>query len=503
MKKQILILVIIIFKLSCFSQAPNISYQTPQNYIINTPITPLTPINTGGAVPANIYGQITTFAGSGSIGDVDGEANVASFKYPTGIGLDPTGNMYVSESGNGKVRKITPSGMVSTFAGSGIAGSANGTGINASFNNLLGLAVDSFGNIYVSDSYNYKIRKITPSNIVSTFAGNGIQGVIDGSNTTAGFYGANGMATDASGNVYVSEYGVMKIRKITPAGTVSTLAGDGSTGAVDGPGLTASFNTPWGMAVDAAGNVYVADALNYKIRKISTTGEVSTFAGSGASTSIDGIGTLASFYIPYGLAFDSIGNLYVSEAFRIRKITPSGVVTTISELAGVDGSQNALAYDAAGNLYFTGFSQKILKVALTGYAITPNLPTGLSFDATTGIISGSPLVDTSATTYTISAYNTAGESTTTIVISTSTLSTSTSKFKELKLYPNPTTSILNFQHPDNEIFNKIIITDLEGKKIIEQDGNSNQINVEKLASGSYTIKVISQYGEYVNKFIKK
>ncbi|MBS1533560.1 MAG: T9SS type A sorting domain-containing protein [Bacteroidetes bacterium] len=504
MKNQLSILVIILIQINCFSQAPNISYQTPQNYVVGAAITPLSPSNTGGAIPAIGYGQVTTFAGTGLQGSADGAANTASFRYPAGIGLDSDGNVYVSEQGNVKVRKITPAGIVSTLAGNGTTGFANGMGSNASFNNLIGLTVDASGNVYVSDSYNYRIRKIDPLGMVSTYAGSGLQGVFNGNSANAGFYGAAGLACDASGNVYVSEYGSMKIRKITPSGMVSTLAGNGSAAATDGPGAAASFNNPWGMAVDANGNLYVADISNQKIRKITPSGEVSTFAGSGSLASTDGTGTLASFYLPYGLAFDSTGNLYVSEAYKIRKITPSGVVTTLVELAGSpDGSQNALAYDPSGYLYLTGFSQKIFKIALTGYSITPNLPAGLSFDATTGVISGNPLVDSPATTYTISAYNNSGQSTATIVISTSTLGTSTPQLKKLTLYPNPTTSVLHFEQPDNEIFKKIVLTDLAGKKVIEEDGNADQMNVEQLAPGCYIVKVMSQDNVYVNKFTKE
>ena len=168
------------------------------------------------------------------------------------------------------IRKITPEGLVTTFAGSGTRGSSDGTGASASFYFPMGLAVDSSGNVYVADEANNLIRKITPTGVVSTFAGSGSRGSTNGTGTEASFNGPIGIALDSSGNVYVSDNGNHLIRKITSAGVVSTLAGTGSQGFENGEGTAASFYSPNGISVDSTGNVYVADTYNHLIRKIIT-----------------------------------------------------------------------------------------------------------------------------------------------------------------------------------------------------------------------------------------
>ena len=209
---------------------------------------------------------VTTLAGSGSEGSVDGTGIAASFKYPKGVAVDSIGNVYAADQGNHKIRKITSIGVVSTLAGSGAGGSVDGTGIAASFYYPKGVAVDSIGNVYVADGGN-KIRKITPSGVVSTLAGSGSEGSVDGTGIAARFSYPQGVAVDSIGNVYVACNGNHKIRKITPSGVVTTLAGSGSLGSVDGTGIAASFIYPMCVAVDSIGNVYVADGGN-KIRKI-------------------------------------------------------------------------------------------------------------------------------------------------------------------------------------------------------------------------------------------
>jgi serine/threonine-protein kinase len=157
---------------------------------------------------------------------------------------------------------------VTTLAGSGTVGAVDATGTAASFYAPSGIAVDAAGNVYVGDQANNKIRKITSAGVVTTLAGSGTIGAVDATGTAASFYYPNGVAVDAAGNVYVADYNNNKIRKVTSAGVVTTLAGSGTAGAVDASGTAASFNLPFGVAVDAAGNVYVADVQNHKIRKI-------------------------------------------------------------------------------------------------------------------------------------------------------------------------------------------------------------------------------------------
>jgi serine/threonine protein kinase, bacterial len=238
----------------------------------------------------------------------------------------------VADAGNNKIRLISPPGTVSTFAGTGIAGAADGKD-TATFNSPLGVAVDISGNVYVADYENDLIRKITPGGLVSTLAGKtGVTGLVDGADTAARFNLPQGLAVDASGNIYVVDNGNNAIRKITPDGVVSTLAGSGATGSANGTGKSASFNSPFGIAIDAAGNVYVADSGNNLIRKITPDGVVSTFAGSGVKGAGNGTGAAASFNTPAGLAVDAAGNIYVSDENNnlIRKISTAGAVTTIA-----------------------------------------------------------------------------------------------------------------------------------------------------------------------------
>lgn len=266
-------------------------------------------------------GEVSIFAGTGTGGSTNGASTSASFNNPTAVAIDGSGNLYVADYGNHKIRKITVSGVVSTLAGSGTKGSADGTDIGASFNAPKGIAVDASGAIYVADSDNNKIRKITALGVVTTFAGSGISGMQDGTGFSASFKTPVGLAIDKEGNLYVTDSN-QKIRKITPAGVVTTLAGSGNTGSTNGSSTKASFNQPEGIAVDPKGNVYVADTNNNLIRKISPTGEVSTLAGSGNQGNADGSYTTASFGAPRGLIIDTSGNIYIgdSENHRIRKI---------------------------------------------------------------------------------------------------------------------------------------------------------------------------------------
>ena len=445
MKKTLFLLTALLLQWHSWAQKPNISYPTPQTYPINAAITPLSPTNSGGAVATSSFGQVSTFAGSGAAGAIDGMGTVASFTNPYGISVDASGIIYIAD--NKKIRKITSAGMVTTLAGSGISGATDGTGIAASFNDPYGVAVDASGNVYVADQSNHKIRKINPSGVVSTFAGNGIAGATDGSGIGASFNFPRGVTVDASGNIYVADNGNNKIRKITSSGVVSTLAGNGNVGAADGNGTTASFSTPDAVAVDATGNVYVADEVNNKIRKITPSGVVSTLAGSGTAASTDGIGTIASFNHPGGIAIDASGNVYVTEFLtnKIRKISQAGVVATLAG-SGANGSADGIGsaasfsspvgvtVDALGNVYVADDgNNKIRKITQGGYTISPNLPAGLSFDSTTGIISGTPTVVTPATNYTITASNASGSSSTIVSIATVTTTSNNANLANLTL----------------------------------------------------------------------
>ena len=282
----------------------------------------------------------------GVFGSADGTGSAARFYFPNGVAVDSAGNVYVADTTNATIRKITPAGVVSTLAGlAGVNGSANGTGSAARFFNPYGVAVDSAGNVYVADTSNQTIRKITPAGVVSTLAGSpGVVGSADGTGSAARFNYPNSLAVDSAGNVYVADTQNSTIRKITPAGVVSTFAGSpGVTGSADGTGSAALFHFPYGVTVDSAGNIFVADSTNSTIRKITPARVVSTLAGSpGIEGSADGTGSAAQFNNPYGVAVTSAGNVFVADTYNltIRKVTSAGVVSTVAGSVGFSGSDD-------------------------------------------------------------------------------------------------------------------------------------------------------------------
>jgi sugar lactone lactonase YvrE len=290
---------------------------------------------------------VTTFAGSNVQGYIDDTGRAARFWGPSGVATDAKGNLYVADSYNYVVRKITPAGVVSTLAGSGKALSVDGDGREASFYGIADIAVDAAGVIYVAESYSHKIRKITPTGVVTTLAGSSAFGSADGAGTSASFYGPHGIVVDGAGNLFVADSGNHVIRKISPSGAVSTFAGSGIAGADNGQGRSASFHSPMHLAVDSAGTLYVSDTYNHMIRKITAAGVVTTLAGTGRIGADNGTARAASFRYPNGIALDRIsGTLYIADSNRIiRKISSTGFVTT---LAGTDNLADNAWRDGIG-----------------------------------------------------------------------------------------------------------------------------------------------------------
>lgn len=287
-----------------------------------------------------------TMAG-GQPGGADGTGSQAQFYYPYGITSDTSGNLYVADDLNHTVRKVLPNGTVTTLAGkAGSAGAVNGLGALARFNRPSGVALDSRGNLYVCERGNHCIRKISPSGEVSTFAGMmGFGGSVDGSASQARFRQPRGIAVDANNNIFVADSDNHTIRKILSDGTVSTLAGlSQTTGSSDGLGGLARFNLPTFLCVSSDGNLFVADTSNHTIRKVTIAGEVTTFAGlAGQPGYVNGNTSVAKFNRPSGVFTTDAGDIYVSDSFNgyIRKITSSGDVTAFcgDGVAGwVDGS---------------------------------------------------------------------------------------------------------------------------------------------------------------------
>ena len=237
----------------------------------------------GGTVP-HAGAQTFTFthlAGStGGAGAVDGTGSAARFASPAGAVVDALGNIFVADQANHVIRKVTPAGAVTTFVGAaGVMGSMDGTGAAARFNSPTGLAIDTVGVIYVADSDNCVIRTITPAGDVATLAGTpGSCSSVDGTGAAARFHTPDGVAADSGGTVYVADTGNNTIRRITTTGVVTTLAGlAGSPGTTDRTGSAARFDMPWGIAVDASGSIFVSDFLSHTIRTITQAGVVTTF----------------------------------------------------------------------------------------------------------------------------------------------------------------------------------------------------------------------------------
>ena len=274
--------------------------------------------------------EVRTLAGSDFAGSVDGVGSAATFNEPQGVAVDSTGVVYVADTYNQQIRKVLPNGTVSTLAGSGVQGFADGVGIVAQFNHPSSVAVDSTGVVYVADSFNHRIRKILPDGTVSTFAGRGVQGFEDGAGAVAQFKYPYGIAVDRAGVVYVADSYNQRIRKILPDGTVSTLAGSDVRGFADGVGAAAQFSVPVGVAVYRTGVVYVADTYNHRIRKILPDGTVSTLAGSGDQGFANGVGAAAEFYKPRSIVVTR-GVVYVADSGNncIRMIL-DGYVSTLA-----------------------------------------------------------------------------------------------------------------------------------------------------------------------------
>lgn len=314
----------------------------------------------------SIRGIVSTLAGSGAGGYQNGTGASAMFNTPWGIDADSQGNLIVSDRANHCIRKITPTGVVTTIAGTpGASGFADGNGTNAKFRDPHGLIVNRTTNdIYVADCFNDRIRKITPAGDVTTFVGNGTASHLDGTGVQAKVNRPVDLAIDSTGNLYLADYSNNRVRKITPTGVVTTIAG-GSMGHQDGYGTNAQFYFPYGITLDNRGNLYVAE-VPQTIRKITPLGEVTTIAGSYFATgSVDGLGTNARFNTPIGLKADANGYLFIPDRgnHRLRVMDPAGNVTTlVGRVAGnTSGTGTAallnnpfgVAFDNQGQLYLT------------------------------------------------------------------------------------------------------------------------------------------------------
>jgi len=369
------------------TEAPTPTRVPPTLTPVATPQPTLEPITSRFLYVEGV--TVSTLAGDGHWGYRDGPGAQARFNGIDDIVVDSQGNLYVSERLGHRIRRISPDGMVSTLAGTGAAGYADGPVSTAQFNFPKGLAVDVAGNVYVADTFNHRIRVIRPDGpalssnegTVSTLAGVGQAGYRDGPAAQAQFDRPMDVAMDAAGVVYVADAGNDRVRAISPDGVVSTLAGNGERGYQDGPPDQAQFNGPGYLAVDVDGDIYVSDGGtfegrgNHVIRRVTPDGTVTTLAGSGQPGLADGPVAEAGFYFPHGLDVDAAGNLYVAEAVnqRIRVITPQGMVYTLAgngTTGHADGPgpeaaflyADGVALDSAGRLYVANYGPSRIRV---------------------------------------------------------------------------------------------------------------------------------------------
>lgn len=426
--------------------------------------------------PAFLKAQIiTTVAGMGSDLFPDGDGGPAYWAYlgyPMDLVFDDSDNYYIIDALGHAVRKVSAAtGIINTIAGDSLQGYAgdNGPALLAKFEEPTGITIDSAHNIYICDAGNNRVRKVSAATgIVTTIAGTGVAGLSGngGPADSAMLNWPTSVKFDRYWNLYITERGNNDVRKVTPAGIITTVAGNGSAGYIgDGfPAISAQLNGPYGLAFDAAGNFYIADAFNNAIRKVSTSGIITTIAGNGTSgfSGDSGLATSALLYTPDEIAFDTSGNLYFSDADnnRVRKITPAGIITTIAgtSYSGSSGdgglATNAelhtpygLAFDHRGDLYIAdNINLRVRKIGI------------------------------------------------------GTANVNTVKQSQILISPNPCSDIVNIETPF--IIKKMEIVNIVGKTMFIQECNSDKliVNTSQLIPGMYFIKINDQF---VRKIIKE
>ncbi|HLY69646.1 MAG TPA: IPT/TIG domain-containing protein [Puia sp.] len=329
----------------------------------STSLTVIVPKGSGtGAVTVSANNQIATgpqfeylytyslslLAGNGQAGYHDGNGNAASFNGINDLAADVQGNIYVADYENGRIRKVTAAGVVTTLAGGDSSGTADGAGSAAGFTSPAGLTFDKDGNLLVADIVINKIRKVTPAGVVTTIAGNGIAGHVNGNVSAAEFNYPSDVVADANGNIYVTEYFGYDVRLISAGGVVSTIAGDTLAGFADGQGTAALFDGPTSLIRDNQGNIYVVDYLNQHLRKVTPSGMVTS---------------VKTIFDVFGLAIDTYNNIYMAAIGSVIKLSPDGSVHMV-----VDNSSNpnlefyAITIDPQGVFYVAGSDNNLYKI---------------------------------------------------------------------------------------------------------------------------------------------
>ncbi|HJW93195.1 MAG TPA: hypothetical protein VJ901_06220 [Thermoanaerobaculia bacterium] len=352
-------------------------------------------------------GNVSTFAGSPkNQGKTDGTGSAARFFFPSGIAVDANNVVWVSDTENHTIRRITSDRNVTTVAGvAGVTGKADGLGAQAKFNEPWGLAFDDRGNLFIADASNHLIRVMDPGGVVTTFAGSGSPGAFDGSALSASFNFPLSVAVDSSRNIYVADWGNDTIRKITPTGIVSTLAGKaGFSGSADGTGSNARFDGPYSVAIAPDGALFVADENNHTVRRVTQAGVVTTVAGRpGSPGNVDGTGNAARLFTPQSVTTDSIGRVWISDTYN--HALKIGTLTA-PRIAFFRATPDVLS--AAGSSTLSWSTSDA-----TSVVITPNLGPDVGAVAA----SGTRVVNVTQTTqYTLVATGPGGSATATVTV---------------------------------------------------------------------------------------
>ncbi|MBL0308522.1 MAG: T9SS type A sorting domain-containing protein [Bacteroidetes bacterium] len=429
-----------------------------------------------------------------------------------------------------------PQNYVSTYAGNGLQGFVNGTLYDARFRQPFGMCIDKNDNLFIADGGNNCIRKVnTVTGLVSTLAGTGVAGAKDGMRDSAQFYSPSNVCVDDSGNVFVSDFSNHRIRKISFTGVVSTIAGSGIEGYVDGPAGSAQFDYPRGICVDTAGNVYVSDSWNHRIRKISKSGMVSTYAGGGTSMGVgsigdlkDGLDTAARFHTPSGLAIDHTGNIYVADAYnhRIRKISidriVSGVCGTGATGNGNGGFANGdssvallntpteLFVNTLSNELLIGetFGNRIRKVNLSDYSVSTFAGSGVQdyFDDVDSLAAfrypRGVVADNSGNKVYVCDYNNHAIRLIEPMVPSVIIDEAEKTFS---VYPNPSSGIFRLSGLPTDV-KRIRLYSITGLLVKEANNDSSEnieLDLSTFPSGVYYCKAKTISGEWSKRIVKQ
>src|SRR5690242_7127511 len=350
-------------------------------------------ITRDGVVNIVAGNRIAGFSGDG------GPATSASIFAPGGVAVDAQGNIFFADTGNNRVRKVTPGGIISTVAGTGVYSFSGdgGPAINAALNVAAAVAVDASGNLFIVDRANARIRKVAPDGIITTFAGNGTLGFSgDGGLATSAMLNQPGsVAVDSNGNLFITDESNCRVRKVTPQGIITTVAGNGSftTSGDGGPALSAGINQPIGLTVDSAGRIYIVEPLGNRVRRVSTDGTIATIAGNGSS-GFDGDGgpaAAASLNEPQDVAVDASGNVFIADTYnsRVRRVSTGNLIDTVAgngqfQFAGDNGPATSaalsgplgVAVDAGGNVFLADTTNSRIRRISPDGTITTVVGTG-------------------------------------------------------------------------------------------------------------------------------